>query len=91
MHLEGNEVRITRIHINALVGLVLYALLIAGLIGVAAAMVWVLTVSKIDTNGHADILMVIVGALLPMINNTLREFVSVVKRFTYMSDDDEEE
>lgn len=79
--------RVTRIHINALIGLTLYCLLIAGMIGLCGAMVWVLAISNIDTNGHSDILVLVIGAMLPMIGSALREAASVVKRFTYMSDD----
>lgn len=79
--------RVTTVHINALVGLALYCLLIAGMLALAGGMIWVLTVSSVDTNGHSDLMVLVIGALLPMIGGALREVASVVKRFTYMTDD----
>ena len=81
--------RSTKIHINALIGLAMYCLLIAGMLALAGGMIWVLAVSTIDTNGHGDIMVLVVGAMLPMIGGALREVASVVKRFTYMPDDAE--
>ena len=81
----------TKLHINATIGMMLYAIQISGMLALAGGMVWVLTFTGVDTNGHSDIMFVIIGALLPTIGSNLREFASIVKRFTYMTDADEEE
>ena len=75
-------VRFTTVHVNALLGLVIYCLLVAGMM----LLVWALVGDHIDTNGADEIKYILVGTLLPMIAGALREIASVVKRFTYMGD-----
>ena len=76
--------RYTRVHVNAIIGLLIYCLLTAALM----LLVWGLVSDFISTNGHDDIKYLLMGVLLPMIAGALREIASVVKRFTYMGGTD---
>ena len=79
--------RFSKVHVNALIGLVLHALLTAALVLLA----WGLTADFVSTNGAYEIKYLLIGALLPTIGTAMDRLASVVRRFTYMGDKEKNE